>query len=195
MWDTWPPRGWYVDEEYAATAAAFDNDDWSDVTLHSRRHRWGHAPGDPYYANDAATLHPAPVLDVPTLVLHGEAETVNLPGTSEDKEQFFHGLYQRMLLPDVGHFPQREAAETVARERLQFLGAPGTATVARQERGQRDTTSVWQHRCNECRAMLGRELNRSSRVAAQVSGFSCCSRVGTSSLTVGWMCMAREITV
>ena len=37
--------------------------------------------------------------------------------------------------------------------------------------------------------------NRPRRMAAQASGLSCCSRVGKSSLTVGWMCMAREITV
>ena len=27
---------------------------------------------------------------------------------------------------------------------------------------------------------------------SQINGFNCCSRVGTSSLTVGWMCTARE---
>ena len=36
-------------------------------------------------------------------------------------------------------------------------------------------------------------LTRHAR--AQDSGFNCCNKVGTSSLTVGWMCMARDITV
>ena len=131
MWDTWAPSGWYTDEEYAATAAAFDNDDWPEVTLHSYRHRWGHAPGDPYYAKDEAALHPAPVLDVPTLVLHGQADTVNQPCTSEGKEQYFCGPYERKLLPGVGHFPQREAAPTVAQELVRFLATPGAATAKR----------------------------------------------------------------
>ncbi len=33
------------------------------------------------------------------------------------------------------------------------------------------------------------------RPHAQSSGFSSCSIVGTSSLTVGWMCMVRDIAV
>lgn len=122
MWDTWAPAGWYDEAEFAATAAAFDNPDWADVTLHSYRHRWGHAPADPYYAADEAALHPAPVLEVPTLVLHGGADTVNHPDTSAGKEAYFRGPYVRKVLPGVGHFPQREAAAEVARELAGFLG-------------------------------------------------------------------------
>lgn len=125
MWDTWAPAGWYSEEEFAATAAAFDNADWADVTLHSYRHRWGHAPSDPYYAADEAALHPAPVLDVPTLVLHGAADTVNHPDTSAGKEAFFRGPYVRKVLPGVGHFPQREASGEVTRQLVDFLQLRG----------------------------------------------------------------------
>ena len=121
MWDTWAPAGWYDEQEFEATAAAFDNDDWPDVTLHSYRHRWGHAPSDPHYAADEAALHPAPVLDVPTLVLHGAVDTVNDPETSAGKESYFTGPYVRKLMPGVGHFPQREASDEVARELLDFM--------------------------------------------------------------------------
>lgn len=121
MWDTWAPPGWFTEEEFAATAAAFDNDDWPAVTVHSYTHRWAHAPGDPRYADDEARLDPAPVLSVPTLVLHGEADSVNLPQMSAGKEHFFTGRYERKLLPGIGHFPPREAPELVARELLRFL--------------------------------------------------------------------------
>ena len=121
MWDTWAPPGWFTEEEFAATAAAFDNPDWADVTLHSYRHRWGHAPGDPHYAGDDAKLTPAPVLSVPTLALHGTADTVNDASMSAGKEQYFSGRYERQLLEGVGHFPQREAAEEVARRLVAFL--------------------------------------------------------------------------
>lgn len=121
MWDTWSPAGWYTEEEFDATAAAFDNPDWPDVTLHSYRHRWGHAAGDPRYAADEALLAAAPVLDVPTLVLHGAADTVNHPDTSAGKEHFFRQAYERKVLAGVGHFPQREAPDTVARELVRFL--------------------------------------------------------------------------
>lgn len=122
LWDTWSPPGWYRDEEFAATAAAFDAD-WAEVTLHSYRHRWGHADGDPRYAADDAALQPAPVLDVPTLVLHGGADGANHPDTSAGKERWFTGPYRRVVLDGVGHFPQREAPQAVVRELIDFLGA------------------------------------------------------------------------
>lgn len=121
MWDTWAPAGWYAQDEFEATAQAFDNDDWPDVTLHSYRHRWGHAPGDTHYAADDAALDPAPVLDLPTLVLHGTADTVNHPDGSAGRERFFAGRYERALLDGVGHFPQREAAIRVADHLRRFL--------------------------------------------------------------------------
>jgi pimeloyl-ACP methyl ester carboxylesterase len=121
MWDTWSPPGWFTDAEFQATASAFDHPDWPDVTLHSYRHRWGHAPGDPAYDADEALLNPAPVLDLPTLVLHGEADTVNAPAMSAGKEGYFSGVYQRQLLPGVGHFPQREAPQQVLQRVAAFL--------------------------------------------------------------------------
>ncbi len=125
MWDTWAPPGWYEVQEFEQTAQAFDNPDWADITLHSYRHRWGHAPGDPpgdpRYADDERLLNPAPVLAVPTLLLHGAVDGVNHPDTSLGKEAFFSGIYKRQLLAGVGHFPQREAAGDVLAALLPFL--------------------------------------------------------------------------
>jgi len=51
IWTLWNP-GWRMsDEEFAATAASFDNPDWAEVVLHSYRVRWGWAPKDPAYAD------------------------------------------------------------------------------------------------------------------------------------------------
>ncbi|MDF2465405.1 MAG: alpha/beta hydrolase [Ramlibacter sp.] len=130
MWDTWAPAGWYRPEEFEATAQAFDNDDWPDVTLHSYRHRWGHAPGNPQYASVEAALTPAPVLMVPTLVLHGVADGVNHPDTSAGKENFFSGPYRRELLDGVGHFPQREASQAVAQAIIAFMQSHPLPTQA-----------------------------------------------------------------
>lgn len=121
MWETWSPPGWYDDAEFAATAAAFDNPDWIDVTLHSYRHRWGHAVGDPHYAADIAALKPLPVLATPTLVIHGGADAVNPVASSADKEQWFSDRYRRVVLEGIGHFPQREAAGRVAQALLGFF--------------------------------------------------------------------------
>ena len=122
MWDTWSPPGWYTPEEFEATAQAFANDDWPEVTLHSYQHRWGHAPGDSRYAADEQALAQVVPLAVPTLVLHGGADGVNAPQTSEGRERYFLGRYERKVLPGVGHFPQREQAQQVAAELIRFLG-------------------------------------------------------------------------
>lgn len=120
MWDDWAPAGWYAERDFTEAAAAFDGADWADVVLHSYRHRWGYAEGDPAYAADEARLQPPPVLSVPTLVLHGAADTCNHPDTSKDKEAFFSSAYQRILLEGVGHFPQRERPQAVAEAILAF---------------------------------------------------------------------------
>src|SRR5262245_32335606 len=72
LWRTWSPGWRFADADYAATAASFDNPDWADVTVHSYRHRWGHAEGDPRYGALEPRLSAAPAVGVPTLVLHGD---------------------------------------------------------------------------------------------------------------------------
>ena len=124
MWDTWAPSGWYAADEFEATADAFDNPDWPDVVLHSYRHRWGHAAGDVHYAQDDAKLNPAPLLAVPTLVLHGAQDSCNPPSSSDNKAHFFTGPYRRQLIEGVGHFPQREAPQQVAHALLSFFNQP-----------------------------------------------------------------------
>ncbi|MDX5627168.1 MULTISPECIES: alpha/beta hydrolase [unclassified Brenneria] len=120
MWDTWAPAGWYTDADFDEAAQAFQGDDWAEVVLHSYRHRWGFVAGDRAYEQDEARLNPAPVLSVPTLVLHGEADTCNHPDSSRGREHFFQGRYQRQVLEGIGHFPQREAPQQVGRAILQF---------------------------------------------------------------------------
>jgi pimeloyl-ACP methyl ester carboxylesterase len=121
IWSIWNP-GWRIsDAEFERTAASFDNPDWADVVLHSYRVRWGLAPTDPALEEIEMRLTRHPQIGVPTLVLHGGADPCNDPSTSEGKEHFFTGPYQRIVLPDVGHFPQRQDAEAVAGRLVRFL--------------------------------------------------------------------------
>jgi pimeloyl-ACP methyl ester carboxylesterase len=121
LWATWSPTWRFADADYAETAASFDNPDWAEVTIHSYRHRWGHAEGDPRYDALEHRLASVPPVAVPTLVLHGDADACNDPLTSAHKERFFTSRYERQLLPGVGHFPQREAPDTVADEVIAWL--------------------------------------------------------------------------
>jgi pimeloyl-ACP methyl ester carboxylesterase len=58
---------------------------------------------------------------VPTLMLHGELDGASLPASSEGKESFFTGPYERQVLPGVGHFPPRERPGQVSDLILSFL--------------------------------------------------------------------------
>jgi pimeloyl-ACP methyl ester carboxylesterase len=121
IWETWGPPGWFTEAEFEATARSFENPDWAEVVLHSYRHRWGLAEGDPAYAALEARLRPAPMIRVPTLVLHGGADPANHPSTSANRESLFAGPYQRVVLDGVGHFPSREAPEAVGEVVRAFL--------------------------------------------------------------------------
>ncbi|CAB3753681.1 alpha/beta fold hydrolase [Paraburkholderia humisilvae] len=123
MWDTWSPAGWYDAAAFDEACRAFDGPDWAQVVVHSYRHRWGFAEGDAEYAAEEAKLNPAPTLDVPTLILHGGADTCNPPSSSSGRESYFNGPYDRVVLDGIGHFPQREAPQAVASQILKFLTA------------------------------------------------------------------------
>jgi pimeloyl-ACP methyl ester carboxylesterase len=121
IWTIWNPNWTISDEEFSATAASFENPDWADVVLHSYRVRWGLAPNDPAYAGIEAKLAANSIITVPTLVIHGGGDPCNDPTTSEGKQRFFTGPYQRIVLEGVGHFPQREAPERVGAAIVGFL--------------------------------------------------------------------------
>jgi pimeloyl-ACP methyl ester carboxylesterase len=121
IWETWGEPGWFSEADFDATAPSFDNPDWVEVVLHSFRHRWGLADGDPRYASLEARLNPAPVIQVPTLVIHGGADPANDPSTSADRDAMFSGRYERVVLDGVAHFPNREAPDAVARALKAFL--------------------------------------------------------------------------
>lgn len=120
LWDAWAP-GWSTREvDFEATAPSFENADWLAVTLHSYRHRWGLEPGHSEHGELEQALTPLPRIEVPFLVLHGDADTCNAPSTSEWRAHWFTGPYQRQVLAGVGHFPQREAPQTVSARLLSW---------------------------------------------------------------------------
>jgi pimeloyl-ACP methyl ester carboxylesterase len=121
VWNEWFVAYTPDDAEFERTAISFDNPDWADVTLHSYRSRWGHAAGDPRYAELEARFDPVPMQRVPTLTLHGALDPVNSPQLSEGREGFFLGSYERRLIPGAGHFPQRECAAETAPQIVEWL--------------------------------------------------------------------------
>ena len=113
LWELWSPNYHFEDAEYERTANSFDNPDFVEVAIHSYRHRYGAAHGDPAVDHIEAELAKQPVITVPTIVLHGESDGVSPPRSSERHDRFFTGPYQRRVVPIAGHFLPREAPEAV----------------------------------------------------------------------------------
>jgi pimeloyl-ACP methyl ester carboxylesterase len=54
-----------------------------------------------------------PVIEVPTIVLHGEGDGVHPPERSAGQENRFSGYYEPQLIPKAGHLFPREAPDAV----------------------------------------------------------------------------------
>lgn len=123
LWRTWSPAWQFAPEAFARTTTAFDNPDWLAVTLHGYRHRWGLAEGDARYAVLEQHQATIPPIDVPVLVLHGADDRCIVPESSKNTAAYACAPYRREVLPGVGHFPQREAPDSVAQHLLAWLTA------------------------------------------------------------------------
>jgi pimeloyl-ACP methyl ester carboxylesterase len=122
LWELWSPNYCFDDAEYERSARSFDNPDFVEVSIHSYRHRYGAAEGDPAFEHIEAELARQPPITVPTIVLHGESDGVSPPQSSERHDRFFTGPYQRRVVPVAGHFLPREASEAVV-QAVRELGA------------------------------------------------------------------------
>jgi pimeloyl-ACP methyl ester carboxylesterase len=114
QWDTWSPLGWVDEAEFAATARSFDNPDWVEITLSSYRSRWRPEQTDSRYDDLQRRLASVESLSIPTMMIHGGADTCVETASSEGLDRYFTGGYQRIVLDGIGHFPSREASEATA---------------------------------------------------------------------------------
>lgn len=122
MWRLWSPTWVFDDATYAASALSLANPDFVDVSVHSYRHRMGNAAGDPRYDAIEAELAKLPVIGVPAIVLHGDADGVTPLATSERHAKFFSGPYERRVLAGVGHNPPAEASREFAAAVIDLAG-------------------------------------------------------------------------
>src|ERR1700738_4173525 len=65
--------------------------DFVEVAIHSYRHRYGAAQGDPGFDHIEVELTKRPAITVPTIVLHGDSDAVSPPQSSEGHNRFFSG--------------------------------------------------------------------------------------------------------
>jgi pimeloyl-ACP methyl ester carboxylesterase len=112
LWCNWSPTWKFDDETFEASAVSFNNADFVDVVIHSYRHRYGLAKGDPKFETIEQALQKQPTIKVPAIILDAEADGVEpFSGTGKDYN-FFEGGYERRVFKGVGHnLPQESPAE------------------------------------------------------------------------------------
>jgi pimeloyl-ACP methyl ester carboxylesterase len=115
LWQLWSPNWKFDDATYERTAKSFDNPDYVDIVIHSYRHRFGYAPGDPDLEAIEQRLAALPAIRVPTIALSGGGDGVSPPGNPASQARFFTGSIQHRVIPMIGHdIPQEAPAAVVA---------------------------------------------------------------------------------
>ncbi|MEO8523736.1 MAG: alpha/beta hydrolase [Caldimonas sp.] len=103
MWERNSPS-WHFDEPtFARSAASFDNPDYVEVTIHSYRHRLGHAEGHPAYAELEKRLAALPVITVPTITMDGDSDGVVAATDGKSTATKFSGERQHRIIAGTGH--------------------------------------------------------------------------------------------
>jgi pimeloyl-ACP methyl ester carboxylesterase len=112
LWSSWSPTWKFDDDTFEATAVSFNNPDFVEVVVHSYRHRYGLANGDPKFETIEQSLQKQPAIKVPAIILDAEADGVEpFPGTGKDAG-YFEGSYERRVVKGIGHnLPQEAPAE------------------------------------------------------------------------------------
>jgi pimeloyl-ACP methyl ester carboxylesterase len=115
LWRQWSPNWHFDDACFERTALAFDNPDYVDIVIHSYRHRYGLAEGDPRYADLQRRLALLPAITVPAITLDGDADGVAPVTDGSASAAKFTGRRSHRVIPHAGHnLPQEEPEAFVA---------------------------------------------------------------------------------
>ena len=123
LWKQWSPTWSFDEASFDRTARAHDNPDYVDVVIHSYRHRFGLAEGDPRYADLQRRLSALPPITVPAITLDGDADGV-IPATdgSAQAEKFTNRRAHRVI-PRSGHNLPQEQPEAFAAAVMELVNA------------------------------------------------------------------------
>jgi len=122
LWNTWSPTWPYSDEDYARSAASFDNPDFVDIVIHSYRHRHLNAPGEDRFLEVERQLAQPPVISVPAIVLRAAQSGFGPPPTNPAGDQSrFSNLRARRIADGAGHDLPAHRPDMVAEALLELL--------------------------------------------------------------------------
>jgi pimeloyl-ACP methyl ester carboxylesterase len=92
LWQEWAPGRPFAAVDFDRAALSFDNPDFVDVVIHSYRHRYGLAPGDPAYDQIERELVAQPQIIVPTIVLDPTQDPMVAPQSTQTHRERFTRL-------------------------------------------------------------------------------------------------------
>ncbi len=121
LWEEWSPDWDFDDATFERTAAAHDNPDFVDVVIHSYRHRFGLADGDPQYADLQRRLAALPPITVPAITLDGEADGVLPASDGRASAAKFADRRIHRVVPGAGHNVPQEAPEAFAAAVMELI--------------------------------------------------------------------------
>lgn len=121
LWTLWSPTWANNAARYPLSAPAFDNPDFVEVVIHSYRHRFMYAPGDPALEWMEEALTQQPAISVPTTSLCGADDGVGPASEIDEDAERFTGPYERRVLAGVGHNIAEEAPEATLKALLDLL--------------------------------------------------------------------------
>lgn len=121
LWRQWSPNWDFDDATFERSAAAFDNSDYVDVVIHSYRHRFGLAEGDPQYADVQRRLAALPAIPVPAITLDGEGDGVAPATDGGASAAKFTGPRSHRVIPRAGHNLPQEEPEAFAAAVMELI--------------------------------------------------------------------------
>ena len=123
LWQQWSPNWQFDDATFERTAEAHDNPDYVDVVIHSYRHRFGLADGDPQYAGLQRRLAALPVIAVPTITLDGDGDGVTPATDGTRSAAKFTDRRSHRVIPRAGHNLPQEEPEAFADAVMELIKA------------------------------------------------------------------------
>ncbi|KRR13697.1 alpha/beta hydrolase [Bradyrhizobium jicamae] len=123
LWAQWSPNWTFDDACFERTVVAHDNPDYVDVVIHSYRHRFGLADGDPRYADIQRRLAALPVITVPSITLDGAGDGVIAATDGTASAPKFAGRRGHRVLAGIGHNLPQEAPEDFAAAVMDLIRA------------------------------------------------------------------------
>jgi pimeloyl-ACP methyl ester carboxylesterase len=121
LWKQWSPNWDFDDACFERTAVAHDNPDYVDVVIHSYRHRFGLADGDPQYAELQRRLAAQPPITVPTITLDGAGDGVVSATDGSASASKFTDRRAHRVVPRAGHNLPQEEPEAFAAAVMELI--------------------------------------------------------------------------